>query len=97
MILLFHTIVYCQCDGSDTGSHHRFLMIIEFHGLVVEWESLEFVIEEEIHCLLIELKSQTLQERHVVVNHFIILGKIEIVLYQFIHKGMSKHINYEIL
>jgi hypothetical protein len=68
-------------------------MIIELHSLVVERESLEFIIEKEVHCLLIQLQSQTLQKRDVVVHHLIILGEIEIELDQLIHKRMSKHIN----
>lgn len=59
-------------------------MVVELNSLVVEGESFELVIEEEVDCLFIQLESQTLQERDVVVYKFIVFVKLEFMRNQLI-------------
>ena len=70
-------------------------MIIELDRLVIEWESLELVIKEEVHGLFSQLHSQALQEGYVVVNQLIvILSDVKACTgNQLIHEGVSENVN----
>ena len=85
------TIVDSECDSSDTGPDHRLLVIVELDCLMIERERFEFIIKEEVDCLLVKLESETLQEWNVVVYQFIV--KFEVTRNQLIQKWMSKHVN----
>jgi hypothetical protein len=48
-------------------------VIVEFDSLVIERESLELVIKEEIHRFLSQLQSETLKEGHIVIDDLVVI------------------------
>jgi RNase P/RNase MRP subunit p29 len=89
------TIIDRESNGPHASSHHGILVVVELNSLVIKRKSLEFVIEEEVHCFLIQLQSETFQEGDIVIDEFIVVqGQIKMrAPNQFIQKSMRKNVN----
>ena len=48
-------------------------MIVELYCLMIERESLELIIKEEVDRLLSQLQCETLKEGHIVVDDLVIV------------------------
>jgi len=87
------TVINLECDGPNACAHHRLFVIVQLDGLVIERESLELIVEEEVHCLLSQLECQALKERDVIVDQLII-AQVELrAPDQLVHESMREDID----
>ena len=66
------TVEDLESNGPDASPHHRFLVIVKSDRLMIEREGLELVVEEEVNSLLSQFESETLEERDVVIDEFVV-------------------------
>ena len=69
-------------------------MIVEFDCLVIQRESFELIVKEEVNSLFIQFERETLQEGHVIVHILIIIGEIEVERDQLIKESIAKQVIY---
>ena len=65
-------LVHVEAERSDGDPHHALAVVEELDRLRVEREVVVVLIIEEVYCVLVETKTQRLEEGDVVCHHLLV-------------------------